>query len=318
MLPKVLIIDSFPDNFLSAIKALPVEMVYIPKAPRSEVLAQLNDTEILILNSGINVDREAVDAAPVLKMAIRAGVGMDHFDLPYLEEKGIQALNTKGGNADAVGEHTIGMLLTLRHWILRSDQQMRQFQLIRESNRGTEIGGKTVGLIGYGFTGRAVARKLSGFGCRVLAYDKYLEDYGDQYAEQASLEDIYAQAEIVSLHIPLTEETHHWANTAFFSAFSQPIWFLNLARGPIAYLPDLLAALDSGQVVAAGLDVLEYEKKLKSLSPEQKAMHEDLFARDNVVLSAHIGGWTWESLSNINGKIVEYVEEYASPQIDTD
>lgn len=310
MRPKVLLIDLFPDDFRTAIARLPVNMVYIPKAPKAEIFAELADAHVLIMNSAINIDKEAVDAAPQLEMIIRAGVGMDHFDLPYVAEKGIKALNTKGGNAESVGEHTIGMLLAMRHWLVRSDKQMRNYQFIRQANRATEISGKTVGLIGYGFTGKAVARKLSGFGCRVLAYDKYLNNYSDDYAEQASMEDLFAQAEIVSLHVPLTEETHYLANAAFFSSFVQPIWFLNVARGEVTQLSALLSALDKGEVVAAALDVLEHEKKLENLPPDVKPLFEDLFSRDNVVVSAHIGGWSWESLAKINGRIVEYVEEW--------
>ena len=317
MRPKVLITDTFPQEFRDAIERLPVHMLYRPDASRSELLHELEDAHIFILNSGINVDREVADAAPRLEMIIRAGVGMDHFDLPYMEQKGIKVLNTKGGNAEAVGEQTIGMLLAMRHWIVRSDQQMRRFQFIRHPNRATEIGGKTIGLIGYGFTGKAVARKLSGFDCRVLAYDKYLHDYGDQYAGQASLEEIIGQAEILSFHVPLTEETHHWADEAFFASFPRPIWLLNLARGPVVHLPSLLKALDHGQVIAAALDVLEHEKQLDSLSPDLRNIYEDLFSRDNVIVSAHIGGWSWESLSKINGKIVTYVEQWLDSKSDT-
>ncbi|MEM7372169.1 MAG: NAD(P)-dependent oxidoreductase [Bacteroidota bacterium] len=310
MRPKVLITDTFPLEFREAIGRLPVSMKYMPNVPKAEILVELQDAQVLILNSGINVDRATIDAGPRLEMIIRAGVGMDHFDLPYLSEKGIKVLNTKGGNAESVGEQTVGMLLAMRHWVVRADKQMREFRFMRHPNRATEIRGKTIGLIGYGFTGKAVARKLSGFGCRVLVYDKYLQNYGDQYASEASMEEIFAQAEILSFHIPLTEETHYLADADFFASFSQPIWFLNLARGEVTHLPSLLGAMDKGEVVAAALDVLEHEKKLEHLPADQQLIFEELFSRDNVIVTPHIGGWSWESLAEINGRIVQYVEDW--------
>ncbi|MEM7660328.1 MAG: NAD(P)-dependent oxidoreductase [Bacteroidota bacterium] len=306
---KVLIIDHFPEAFLQDMQALPVEMTYIPKAPRQQVLQELADTHVLILNSGIQVDQEVLDAAPHLQIAIRAGVGMDHFDLPALEARGVQWKNTKGGNAESVGEQTVGMMLALRHHVVRADQQVRQFQWVRAANRATEIRNKTIGLIGYGFTGQAVAQRLSGFGSKVLAYDKYRENYSDAFAEAASLEHIFEEAEILSMHVPLTNETHHWVGEEFLNRFVRPIHLLNLARGPVVHLPDLLKSLDNGQVLGAGLDVLENEK-LHTLSEEQRSWYEDLFSRDNVILTPHIGGWSWESLAQINEKIVGYVKEW--------
>ncbi|MEL6671713.1 MAG: NAD(P)-dependent oxidoreductase [Bacteroidota bacterium] len=304
---KVLIIDAFPEDFLQALAALPVEVSYRPQDQRSDILPQLAAAEILVMNSKIRLDREAIDAAPQLKLVLRAGVGMDHIEVAYLEERGVIVRNTIGANADAVGEQTVGMLLALRHWIVRADQQVRQFQWKRAENRGREIGGKTIGLIGYGHTGKAVARKLSGFGCRVLAYDKYLTDYGDAYATEASLDQIFAEAEVCSLHIPLTEETHKYADAAFFARFAQPIFFLNLARGPITDLPALLAALDREQVLGAALDVLENEK-LPTLTDAQRAAYTELFARPNVIITPHIGGWSFESRQNINQRLLAEIK----------
>ncbi|GAB4415506.1 MAG: 2-hydroxyacid dehydrogenase [Bacteroidia bacterium] len=307
----ILIIDAFPDSFVEAAHALPARLTYLPAADRAAVLAHLSDTDILVINSKIQVDREVIDRAPRLRAVLRAGVGMDHFDLGYMAARGVAAFNAQGGNADAVGEHALGMLLALRHNLLRADREVRQFQWRREANRGREIGGKTVGIIGYGHTGRSVARKLSGFGCRVLAYDKYLHDYSDAFAQAAGMEAIFDQAEILTLHVPLTDETRYLVDAAFLARFRQPVWLLNLARGPMVYLPALLAALDSGQVVAAGLDVLENEK-LDSLSPAQRAWYEDLFARPNVILSPHVGGWTFESLDNINAMILDELRRLTS------
>lgn len=305
---QVLIIDNFPEPWLSQLKALPVQVTYLPKADRAVVLALLPQTDILILNSKISVDKEAIDAAPNLKIVIRAGIGMDHIDTEYLKEKGIRAVNTIGANADSVGEQTVGMLLTLQHHLITANHEVKNFFWRRESNRATEIGGKTIGLIGYGHTGQAVAKRLSGFRMNVLAYDKYRENYSDEWAREASMEDLFREAEIVSFHVPLTKGTRGMGNDAFFDRFQRPIVLLNLARGPIVDLTSLLRALDDGQVLRAALDVLPKEK-LYNLTHEEKKTYESLFARKEVLVTPHIGGWSHESLNNINSRIIEFVQE---------
>jgi D-3-phosphoglycerate dehydrogenase / 2-oxoglutarate reductase len=307
----LLIVDSFPADFIAQVNALPLSVDYRPKAQRPEILTQLPEADLLLINSKIQLDREAIDQAKKLRLVIRAGVGMDHFDLGYLAEKGIRAVNCQGANAEAVGEQAVGMLLSLRHHLRRADQEVRRFEWRREANRGRELTRETVGLIGYGHTGQAVAKRLSGFGCQVLAYDKYRHSYGDTYAREASLEEIFAEAGVLSLHVPLTEETHHWVDGDFLGRFARPIHLLNLARGPVLVLEDLLQALDEGQVLGAALDVLENEK-LDRLSPAERQRYERLFAREDVLLSPHIGGWTVESRDNIGRMVLSYLEEAMS------
>lgn len=304
---QVLIIDKFPEPWLSRLQALAVDVTYLPKADRAVTMALLPQTEILILNSKITIDKEAIDAAPNLKMVIRAGIGMDHIDCKYLQEKGIRAVNTIGANADSVGEQTVGMLLTLQHHLITANHEVKNFFWRRESNRATEIGGKTIGLIGYGHTGQAVAKRLSGFGMNILAYDKYRKNYSDQWAKESSMDEIFREAEIVSFHVPLTEETRRMGNDAFFDKFQRPIVLLNLARGPIVDLTALLRALDDGQVLRAALDVLPKEN-LYELTHEEKKTYESLFSRKEVLVTPHIGGWSHESLNNINSRIIEFVE----------
>jgi D-3-phosphoglycerate dehydrogenase len=305
---QVLIIDPFRDTFLENMRQLPLQLAYCPDANREEVKSRLSTAEILILNSKVKLDRELIDAAPRLRRVIRAGVGMDHIDLAYLAEKGIRANNCAGSNADAVAEQTVGMLIALRHHLRRADQEVRQFVWKREENRGHEIKGKTVGIIGYGNTGSQVALRLSSFGCRILAYDKYKSGFGNAYVEEVQMPRIFAESDILSLHIPLTEETHELVNTDYLNRFSKPIYLLNLARGPIVYLPALLTAMDQQNVLAAALDVLPNEK-LNKLNAEEKALYEDLFQRENVLLSPHIGGWTVESKQNIDDMILAMVQE---------
>lgn len=306
---NVFIIDRFPAYFLQALEQLPVQLSYMPDIGREEVLARMPGQHILILNSKVRVDRELIDASANLELVVRAGVGLDHFDLPYLAQKGIKVRNTPGANANSVAEQTLGMLLALRHHILRADAQVKQFQWNRAENRGHEVYGKTVGLIGYGHTGSAVAKRLAGFGCRILAYDKYLQDFGNETVEEVQMNRIFEEADILSLHVPLTEETHFLVDEAYLAAFHKPITLLNLARGPVVKLEALLAAMDTGKVQAAGLDVLENEK-LHTLTPRQQKLYEDLFARDNVILTPHIGGWSFESRENICRAIVAHIREH--------
>ncbi|RMG58238.1 MAG: phosphoglycerate dehydrogenase [Bacteroidetes bacterium] len=308
---NVLVIDAFPDAFMAALSSLPVQVMDLREATAAEARSALPSAHILILNSKIRLNAEATPDIPLLRGVIRAGVGMDHIDVAWLEGQGVSVRNTQGANAAAVGEQTVGMLLSLRHQLRLADQSVRAFRWERETHRGREIGGKTIGLIGYGHTGQAVARRLSGFGATVLAYDKYRQGYSDAYATEASMEAIFARAEILSLHVPLTEETHYLVNTDYLTRFAHPLWLLNLARGPVVHLPSLLAALDSGKVVAAALDVLENEK-LDTLSPEQEDWYRDLFARDNVLLSPHIGGWSFESRDQINQRILDHVRSLLS------
>lgn len=312
---NILIIDSFPQNFLDSLREMPVRVKYIPQTHREEVMELIPEYEVLILNSKVNVDRALADKAQRLKLVIRAGVGMDHIDEEYLKSKGIQAVNTMGGNADSVGEHAIGMLLTLQHNIRRADHQLRQFQWIRPENRGREVGGKTIGIIGYGNTGKAFARKISGFGANIIAYDKYVHGFGNQSVREVDLEEIFALSDILTLHIPLTEETHNWIDETFLSRFAKPIVLLNLSRGPVLHLPSLLKALDEKRVLAAGIDVFENEK-LDTLTAKQRADYEDLFSRDNVVVTPHIGGWSFESRENINQMILNHVQRLLTKESD--
>lgn len=305
---NILIIDPYHESLLEELDKLPLSYTYEPDLSRAEILARLPEAEILIMNSRINIDKEAADAAPKLKLLIRGAVGMDHIDMEYLAIKGVRAQNCPGVNADSVGEQSVAMLLALRHHLHRADRQIRNFVWSREENRGHEMGKKTLGIIGYGNTGKATARKISGFGTRVIAYDKYLENYGDEFAEAVDMAEIFREADALSLHIPLTPETHQLANTDFFHSFSKPIYFLNLARGPITDLDALMTALDEQKVLAAALDVFPNEK-FDKLSGEERKTYEKLFSYENIIFSPHIGGWSYESRRNTVERIIGHVKE---------
>lgn len=304
---KLLVIDPFPADFIERLRKLPLEVQYLPDADRAQVLDVIVDAKILLLNSKVKVNLSLLDAAPGLKLIVRAGVGMDHIDMEATRALGIQAVNCAGANADAVGELTVAMLLGLRRNLLRADAQVRDFIWKREINRGLELSKATVGIIGYGHTGKAVARRLQGFGCKVLAYDKYLKNYGDQYAEACEMERIFKEADVLSLHIPLNDETRGMVNASFIHQFQKNIHLLNLARGPIIDLSDMPALLDMGKISGLGLDVLPNEK-IHTLTSAEQALYKSLFQRENVILTPHIGGWTDVSLENIQDQIVEHIE----------
>ena len=206
---------------------------------------------------------------PTVKFIGRAGAGLDNLDLPYLSSKKIHVIHASEGNRDAVGEHAIGLLLALIRNIVKADQEVKKMVWAREANRGGEIMGKTVGIIGYGNTGRAFARRLSGFGCNVLAYDKYKSNFSDGFCKEVDMETIFNEAEILSLHIPLTDETRMLVDLDYLKKFKTPIILINTARGEIVSLTALSKALIEGSLRGAALDVLENEK-LDRLTPSQK------------------------------------------------
>lgn len=311
---KVLLVDRFPTAMRDQLVHPEIDLQYEPDWVRSDILPALADVEVLVMNSKTKVDRELLDAAPQLKLLGRAGVGMDHFDLPLLAERGIRVVNTPGANARPVGEQAVGMLLSMLHHIPEANAEVRQYEWLREQNRGTELGGRTVGIIGFGNTGGHFARCLSGFGCRILAYDKYKTDYAPEGVEEVELEVIFQQCDVLSLHIPLTEETKDWIDEDFFDRFQHPIWFLNLARGPITPLAGLIKALDKGQVRAAALDVLENEK-FGRLNEAQHQRLENLFLRKQLIFTPHIGGWSHESLERINNWLVREILDHLKHKV---
>lgn len=263
--------------------------------PVEELVAILPEYEVLVLRSRFRITKEILEQARKLKCIGRVGAGMENIDVKAASDRGIKCLCVPEGNRDAVGEHVLGMLLMLFNNLKRADAEVRQGIWKRAENRGIEIGGKTVALIGYGNMGTAVAEKLHGFGCTVLAYDKYRRNYGDAYAREAGMDEIFREADIVSLHVPLTSETRHLADAGFFSSFQKKIWFVNTARGPCVHTQHLVQALQDGKVLGACLDVLEYESvSFEKIDLSPAPLHY-LVNASNVILTPHIAGWTHES-----------------------
>lgn len=279
------------------LEAMGFACAYFKDYSRADYLKVASDYVGFVVRSKIKLDREILDAASQLRFIARVGAGMENIDVAYAERKGIACLHAPEGNRDAVGEQAIGMLLALFNNLLVADRQVRNGIWQREANRGLELGGKTVAIIGYGNTGGAFARKLSGFNANVLAYDKYKSGFSDDVVEEAGMERIYADADVLSLHVPLSAETTYLVDEAYLRRFAKPIYLINTARGKVVKTTDLTAAIEAGKVAGACLDVLEFEKSsFESLEPDHfPEAFKKLIAMDRVVLSPHIAGWTKES-----------------------
>jgi len=286
---KCLIVDKMHPSIVPLLTEIGYQADYLPNISRAEVLEQISDYEGLIVRSKLHIDAELIEQAASLKFVARAGAGLDQLDEDTLKEKNINILNAPEGNRDAVGEHTLGMLLNLLNHISRADRQIRRGVWDREGNRGVELMDKTVGIIGYGNMGQAFARRLSGFDVQVLAYDKYRTNYSDRFAREATMGEIFQQAEIISFHVPLTPETQFLVDKLYLSNFDKNIFLLNTARGKIITLATLVEALISGKIRGAALDVLENEK-LQQLTPQQQVAFDQLCQSDRVLFTPHVAG----------------------------
>lgn len=248
----------------------------------------------IVIRSRFKMDESFLDDAAQLEFIARSGAGLENIDVAYCEARNIEVFNAPEGNRNAVAEHALGMLLHLFRNIKKGDQEVRQGIWNRESNRGIELDGKTIGIIGFGNNGSAFAKKLSGFDVRVLAYDKYKTVNSLGQVEAADIQTIFEEADVVSFHVPQTAETLAWASKTFFNQFRKPIFLLNMARGKIVVTKDLLDAMDTGKVLGACLDVLEYESSSFTDIVKNETLQR-LLHHDKVVLSPHIAGWTHES-----------------------
>ena len=265
--------------------------------PLERVLSELGNFDALMVRSRLKIDEALLRSGlPRLKAIARWGVGLEHIDLEAAKKLGVAVLNSPEGSMHTVAEHTVGMTLMLMNHLGRAAQQVRSGQWVRRPNTGIELRGKTVGLIGYGNMGQNTAQRLSGFGCEVLTYDKFLTDYGDAYAKEVSLAELQAKADVVSLHI-YAEGNHYYANADWFAAFAKPIYFINTARGLVCHTADLVKAIEAGQVMGAALDVHEYESQsFVALDPtEQPAPFQYLLRSEKVIMTPHIAGWSYEA-----------------------
>ena len=283
-------------------------------SPKEAVDQVIHHYDGIVIKSRFNIDAKFLETATNLKFIARVGAGMESIDIPYAEGRGIKLISVPEGNRNAVGEHALGMLLSLFNNLNRADREVRSGQWNREANRGIELDGRTVGIIGYGNMGKAFAKKLRGFDCKVLCYD-ILENVGDDNATQVSLETLQHEVDVLSIHTPWTSKTDKMINMEFIQSFKKPFWLLNTARGKIVVTADLVSALKSGMILGAGLDVLEYEKlSFESLFTSEKLPKplQELLQFDNVILSPHIAGWTVESKEKMAQFTVDKIIQFSN------
>ncbi len=293
---RVLVTDSVHPLLIEGLEQAGFQVDYDPTIPLEQVRKVVGDYHGMVINSKILVDRQMLDTGKQLEFIGRLGSGLEIIDLEYAAQKSVRVLNSPAGNCNAVAEHALGMLLSLANHLNRADREVRHMVWEREKNRGFELRGRAIGLIGFGHTGQAFARKLLGMEVKILAYDKYKKGFSKAFShvEEVGLDQLKKEAEIISLHLPLTTETKGWINADFLRGCQQKIILINTSRGTIVPTKDLITLLDNGHLKGACLDVFENEKPT-TFSAEEKQMYERLYSFENVVLSPHVAGWTKES-----------------------
>lgn len=302
MTKKILIADDLHPFFKEEAGRMGFEVTDQPSVTKQQLLEILPGFDVLAVRTRFRVDREVMDAGSRLKCIARAGAGMDNIDEAYAREKGITCINAPEGNRDAVAEHALGLLLSLMNNFRKADAEVRSGTWDREGNRGWELKGKTVGIIGYGNTGRAFARKLSGMEVNILAYDKYQTGYSDGLVTETVMEEIVRKADVLSLHIPLTRETRGLVDDEYLFHFRKPVFLINTSRGEVVQTRAVLNALREGRILGAGLDVLEVEK-FPALA--EQTWYEELAAHPRVMLTPHVAGWTFDSYRRISEVLAE-------------
>ena len=277
---------------------------------KEEVEAKIHLYDGIIIRSRFTIDSSFIDKATNLKFIGRVGAGLENIDGNYARMKGIHLISAPEGNSNAVGEHTLGMLLSLLNKLNKADKEVKQGKWFREDNRGIELDGKTLGIIGYGNMGKAFAKKLRGFDVEVICYD-IKNKVGDSNCSQVDLQEFQEKADIVSLHTPQTELTMNMVNADFINDFKKPFWLLNTSRGTSVVTEDLVKALESGKILGAGLDVLEYEKKSfeNLFDSELSNAFNYLINSEKVLLSPHVAGWSIESKERLAQTIVNKIKK---------
>jgi D-3-phosphoglycerate dehydrogenase len=307
---NILHVDANHPLLIKRLEALGHHNVVDISSSKMEIAAVISEYDGLVIRSRFSIDKIFLDQAKNLKFIARVGAGLENIDVGYAHQKEIHLIAAPEGNSNAVGEHALGMLLALFNKLILANQDVRRGLWPREANRGVELDGKTVGIIGYGHMGKAFAKKLKGFEVQVLCYD-IKPNVGDENATQVSLETLQKRTEVLSLHTPETPLTKQMVNRQFIAKFTQPFWLLNTARGSSVVTKDLLLALESGQILGAGLDVLEYEKSsFEALFVESKIpdTFKKLMQSEKVLLSPHVAGWSKESHRKLAQTILDKIQ----------
>ena len=307
---KILIADPVHPVFIESLKQNNFNITDGREWTFEKILSEISLFDGIVIKSRFNIDKKFLDTAINLKFIARNGVGLEHIDYNYCELKNIRIITAPEGSRDAVGEHALGMLLSLLHKINIANQQVKDGQWIREANRGVELKAKTVGIIGYGNMGSSFAKKLQGFEVSVLAYDKYKSGFGNEYVKEVQPEVIFSETDILSLHIPLTEETSNLVNENYINQFKKEFYLINTSRGKIVKTSALTQAIKKGMIKGACLDVLEYERQSFENLFEEENKNIDLqylLKSDKVIFTPHIAGWTYESDEKIGRVLAERV-----------
>lgn len=307
---KILHIDSNHDLMLEQLNELGFTNHTDYTSSKDAILSEIHEYNGIIIRSRFSIDKAFLDAATKLKFIGRVGAGLENIDCTYAASKGVKLIAAPEGNRNAVGEHSLAMLLSLFNKLNKADQEVRNGKWLREANRGVELDGKTVGLIGYGNMGKAFAKKLRGFDVNVLCYD-LKPNMSDANCKQVSLEELQEKADVLSLHTPQTELTINMVNQDFINRFKKSFWLINTARGKSVVTKDLVTALKEGKILGAGLDVLEYEKaSFENLftNNEMPEAFKYLITAENVLLSPHVAGWTTESKEKLAQTIVDKIK----------